>query len=81
MYNSRGTSTKTRIETDNRFAMLLSEVIQEAHPLKQGLKLEGRLFVFATPYHSRGTSTKTRIETGHIPCNFAILNLFKRHIH
>jgi len=37
--NSRGASTKTRIETDIcDMARGLSWEIQEAHPLKQGLK-------------------------------------------
>ena len=36
--NSRGTSIKTRIETDVFVPRTLSPIIQEAHPLKQGLK-------------------------------------------
>ncbi len=38
-YNSRGTSTKTRIETAEQVEeKAVNLAIQEAHPLKQGLK-------------------------------------------
>ncbi len=62
-YNSRGTSTKTRIETCLMSQGNLAGVIQEAHPLKQGLKLDAPAETDNAPVHSRGTSTKTRIET------------------
>gem|GEM_PF-4698895 len=40
MIYSRGTSTKTRIETIIHFFTLFAiSIIREAHPLKQGLKL------------------------------------------
>ncbi len=37
--------------------------IQEAHPLKQGLKLVMCVWKFMGSFNSRGASTKTRIET------------------
>ena len=37
--HSRGTSIKTRIETRHETLCNLHQHIQEAHPLKQGLKL------------------------------------------
>ncbi len=61
--NSRGTSTKTRIETDCLFEYIQRPEIQEAHPLKQGLKLGGEKMNSPNCQYSRGTSTKTRIET------------------
>ena len=38
--------------------------IQEAHPLKQGLKQSCKIILNTEIDYSRGTSTKTRIETG-----------------
>ncbi len=62
--DSRGASTKTRIETaELGFAFFVSGFIQEAHPLKQGLKLQPGLVSKGVIEHSRGASTKTRIET------------------
>ncbi|WP_408735448.1 hypothetical protein [Candidatus Methanoperedens sp. BLZ2] len=61
--NSRGTSTKTRIETYYACCHSLSSIIQEAHPLKQGLKLQEVIKAEPENDYSRGTSTKTRIET------------------
>ncbi len=43
--------------------MEVFEYIQEAHPLKQGLKLNASVGRLAILFYSRGTSTKTRIET------------------
>ncbi len=44
--DSRGTSTKTRIETSRSHLSNILGLIQEAHPLKQGLKhLEGMLYI------------------------------------
>ncbi len=41
--DSRGTSTKTRIETIGMNVIsAIRRIIQEAHPLKQGLKLHVR---------------------------------------
>ena len=62
--NSRGTSTKTRIETSIFTAIpSLGQPIQEAHPLKQGLKQIFSCLFIGAYLDSRGTSTKTRIET------------------
>ncbi len=82
LMDSRGTSTKTRIETyvvtDHGTP---ASQIREAHPLKQGLKQVLTGSNDTVTAHSRGTSTKTRIET-YFP--FLMLHsqvLFERHIH
>ena len=41
----------------------MEDIIQEAHPLKQGLKLNIASIFHHSYRHSRGTSIKTRIET------------------
>ncbi len=62
--NSRGASTKTRIETARGAPCMTGcVVIQEAHPLKQGLKQEIGSTMGYDAFDSRGASTKTRIET------------------
>ncbi len=49
--------------------------IQEAHPLKQGLKLSIVRKRVSMPGNSRGASIKTRIETrAEIPPSFQVLN-------
>ncbi len=54
--NSRGTSIKTRIETGIDGVEILNQFIQEAHPLKQGLKLNAvgiaiRIILFKRHIH------------------------------
>ncbi len=61
--HSRGASTKTRIETTWLIPIRRSAFIQEAHPLKQGLKLPANVITPIKITNSRGASTKTRIET------------------
>ncbi len=62
--DSRGTSTKTRIETYCvHFIAHFLIYIREAHPLKQGLKHAVAPLPLCGSIDSRGTSTKTRIET------------------
>ncbi len=64
LMNSRGASNKTRIETVTcclRYGVCHS--IQEAHPIKQGLKLKESSVANPVPKNSRGASNKTRIET------------------
>ena len=46
---------------ENSIDLILT--IQEAHPLKQGLKLNKNISQDEKDKNSRGTSTKTRIET------------------
>ena len=64
MFYSRARSTKTRIETTNsNYTMLVSFIIREQDPLKQGLK-HSRIVKVKNGYvDSRARSTKTRIET------------------
>ncbi len=54
--------------------------IQEAHPLKQGLKLIRLPAVSTCPPDSRGTSTKTRIETLHFAYNQELYILYYKEI-
>ncbi len=68
--DSRGASTKTRIETGiGKACLQFREWIQEAHPLKQGLKPCMSVAFALIAANSRGASTKTRIETKTQICN------------
>ncbi len=63
--DSRGASIKTRIETKKGYYIYSNpEPIQEAHPLKQGLKPSDISSGTISRINSRGASIKTRIETG-----------------
>ncbi len=62
--DSRGASNKTRIETIYANSPSnLDKYIQEAHPIKQGLKLYFGIIIICCDINSRGASNKTRIET------------------
>ncbi len=59
----RGTSIKTRIETEQGWGENSTEIVAEELPLKQGLKLILSDIKRVFSSCRRGTSIKTRIET------------------
>ncbi len=80
--NSRGTSTKTRIETVPRRCFRSSGIIQEAHPLKQGLKpyvvneLGNWIAIQEAHPLKQGLKPQQGINIGTVG-----VSVFKRHIH
>jgi len=60
---SNARSIKTRIETIPSDCIHTYNIIRMQDPLKQGLKLTGRIKEFGGMLHSNARSIKTRIET------------------